>query len=242
MAILKNKKNDIRSEIRSKVKKIDFKEVLDNEVIENNIQELLGGTTALPIEVYKYIGNTLEKNNEELKKQIKSKIDELIPDSTVRAIEDFVNIKMLNQKTEAEIKNLKSKINLLNLDHASGDELIEKFKLEIELSEKEVELQKNKERFIEVYKESFKSTLIPAELFEVFSEVTYIRNEMREDYAKEIELIKAKTQVVREISKRSNILDDVSAMIEDRLNRFINIETIIETSKEQIPLVQALIK
>lgn len=239
MAILKSKGNNIRNEIKAKVKDIDYKKVLESEIIENNKTQLLGYSTGSSKEVYKYILNILENNNGELKNHLKSLIDELIPDSTVNVIEEFIRIKAINDKIENEIRSLKYKINSLG---NSVDDSIEKFKLEIELKGKEDELIENKKRYIEVYTQSINNTLISEDLYQIFREVEDINMKVKEDCDKEIELMKAKTQVLREIYKNFNIVREMNLMIEERVNRCINSETIIKTSKEGVPLIQALVK
>lgn len=238
MAILKSKKSDIRSEIRAKIRKMDFQKILDNEVISNNIPVLLSYSTAPLTQVQKYITNEIVENNKALNDVIERKINEIISDNVIESIESFLSSKRNKENTEYEISKLKSKINLLNRE----DDLIEKCALEFELTKKEEELGKIKGMFVGAYKEGIEKSLIPCELYEVFDEVQCIRNEVKEEIEKEIDLMKAKTEALRMILSSSNILDNMHSMIEDRVNNEVRSKSLIESSKGQIPIVQVLMK
>lgn len=238
MAILKNKRNDIRSEIRSKIIKMDFQKILDNEVISNNILALLGRSTASLKQVHEYIDNELRANNKALIDVIEKNTIKIISDDVIESIRAFLEIKRNKENIEHEIHILKKKINSLKED----DDLIEKCKLEIELSKKEEELRIVKEAFIREFKEGSDKSLISLELYEMFTEVQCARNEIREEIEKEIELMKAKVSMLRKISSSLDVVYDISPIIENRVNNEVIGKILIESSREQIPIVQVLLK
>lgn len=238
MAILKNKRNDIRSEIRSKIIKMDFQKILDNEVISNNILELLGRSTGSLKQVHEYIDNELRANNKALIDVIEKNTIKIISDDVIESIRAFLEIKRNKENIEHEIHILKKKINSLKED----DDLIEKCKLEIELSKKEEELRIVKEAFIREFKEGSDKSLISLELYEMFTEVQCARNEIREEIEKEIELMKAKVSMLRKISSSLDVVYDISPIIENRVNNEVIGKILIESSREQIPIVQVLLK
>ena len=238
MAILKNKKNDIRSEIRSKIIKMDFQKILDNEVVSNNIPALLSYSTAPLTQVHKYIDNELRENNKDLIDVIEKNTIKIISDDVIESIRAFLEIKRNKENIEHEIHILKKKINSLKED----DDLIEKCKLEIELSKKEEELRIVKEAFIREFKEGSDKSLISLELYEMFTEVQCARNEIREEIEKEIELMKAKVSMLRKISSSLDVVYDISPIIENRVNNEVIGKILIESSREQIPIVQVLLK
>ena len=238
MAILKNKKSDIRSEIRSKIRKMDFEKMLNEKVIENNIPALLDRSTAPLTQVQKYISNEVRENNKLLNDTIERKINEIISDDMIESIQNFLTAKRNKENIESEIDNLKSKINLLN----GEDDLIEKCRLEIELSKKEEELRGAKEIFIRDYKEGIEKTIFPSELYEMFAEVQCIGSEMREEIYKEIDLMRAKAKALSLTLAAYDIAYDMSLMLENRVNNEVGSERLIKSSKEQIPIVQVLMK
>lgn len=238
MAILKSKKNDIRSTLKSKIGKMNFEKILENDVISNNIPALLNYSTTPLNQVQKYINNEVKEHNKALNDVVESNINKIISDDVVESIKSFLVAKRNKENKESEIQKLKAKINILN----SEDDLIEKCKLEIELSEKEEELRKAKEAFVIAYKEGIEKTLISSELYEMAIEVKYIKNEIREEIEKEIELMKAKIEALRNIFRTSDIVYDMNLMLEDRVNNEVMSERLIEASKEQIPIVQILMK
>lgn len=239
MAILKNKKSDIRSEIRSKIRKMDFEKMLNEEIIESNIPVLLNRSTAPLIQVQKYVSNEVRENNKLLNDTIERKINEIISDDMIESIQNFLRTKRNKENIENEIQNLKSKINLLN----DEDDLIEKCKLEIELSKKEEEeLREAKEIFIRDYKEGIENSILPSELYEMFAEVQCIGNEMREEIYKEIDSMRAKAKALSLTLAAYDIAYDMSLMLENRVNNEVGSERLIKSSKEQIPIVQVLMK
>lgn len=244
---MKNTQNIVKEEIRAKAKALNLDAFTSRDFLKNEFnQKLIKGQAVGPGSSYKEINTNINEflNTEtlELYVEMENKVNTLITDELVSAITTFNNLQKQRDGLQEEIRALeRSKLYVDNKGNVTGQ--MELMEIDIQIDAKKTELEAVQKAYIQAYKAGLESTTLPKDLWVLANEIANIRNEYLDEINKEMEILQTKSIALRKLSNGISLLDDLKAMIAERLGAANNMADIaISSSEKQIPFIQAQVK
>lgn len=232
---------NVTEDLKSKVKKIEFNEILNEDLIRKNLNRLTGRETGGTRNIEQLIQERFEANNADLYAEMEKKVNELIPEEMVKCIKETVTAQEEKLKIEKEINNLKQKRSSIG-NRETIDSQMQIMQLSIEIDAKEDELRESLKTFINSYKAALGTTQISVELSNMFNQVRNIENEMITQLNEEIELTQAKVSVLKKAFNHVTLVNDYRDLIENRMEMSGGSAEAIRSSEMGMPYIGAFIK
>ncbi|ACL76188.1 hypothetical protein [Ruminiclostridium cellulolyticum] len=226
--------------LKSKVSKINYDEILNHDVIREEKGALLGGSTAFPSGTIKHVLGRCKDINKELYTTLDSKINELLPENILQCVTETMKAKGIVDRIEDEIQQLKLKA--ANYSDGTTESKIEAMSIQLDIDLKNEELTDARKVFMEAYKTALANTVISEELYELYEQARVITTELLNEMDEKIEMYRAKAKALIVSRRDMRVFDDVQRLINQRINHGNIAELAIESSKKNIPLIKSIIK
>ena len=242
-----NTQNIVKEEIRAKAKALNLDAFTSREFFrEKAVQDFFRGQSSETPETNGVIranfNEFLDSEIGELYLEMENKVNTLITDELVSSIATFNNLQKQRDGLQEEIRVLeRSKLYVDNKGNVTGQ--MELMEIDIQIDAKKTELEAVQKAYIQAYKAGLGNTTLPGDLWVLANEIANIRNEYLDEINKEMEILQTKSIALSKLSNRISLLDDLKAMIAERLGDANNmVDIAISSSEQQIPFIQAQVK
>ncbi len=233
-------KNTINIDIMSKVKKINFEELLNNPAIFKNKAELSGSSAGAATETYQYLLSQVNDLTGVLTNEIDELLNESITEDMQLIIEQVMKAKATSDTLENEVRILKNKA--ATLQGKPGEDRIKFMSILLDIDVKEDEYEKAKKEFISLYRSALDKTILPRSLTAQYRQMIDVNNSYLVAIDDEIENMKAKINALQMFAGCFDLKENTEQKINNKLNMSLVAKSAIESSEQQTPLIRLLIK